>query len=57
MKFSGPKQITWIIALILGVVGILATVASIPVITPVLGFWLMAVGWALLLIAALTRNL
>jgi hypothetical protein len=24
MKFSAPKQITWIIALILGVVGILA---------------------------------
>jgi uncharacterized membrane protein HdeD (DUF308 family) len=54
---SAPRQITWIIALILGVVGILANLASIPVITPALGFWLVVVGWALLLIAAITRGL
>ena len=48
MKLSAPKQITWIIALILGVVGILANLASIPVITPVPGLWLVVVGWALL---------
>jgi uncharacterized membrane protein HdeD (DUF308 family) len=57
MKFSAPKQITWIIALILGVVGILANLASIPVITPVIGFWLLVVGWLLLLIATITRGL
>jgi uncharacterized membrane protein YgdD (TMEM256/DUF423 family) len=57
MKLSAPKQITWIIALILGVVGILATLVALPVITPAIGFWLIVVGWALLLIAAITRNL
>ncbi|HJX39104.1 MAG TPA: hypothetical protein VJ714_10910 [Anaerolineae bacterium] len=57
MRFSAPKQITWIIALILGVVGILANLASIPVITPVIGFWLVVAGWALLLIATITRGL
>jgi len=57
MKLSAPKQVTWIIALILGVVGILANLTSIPVITPDIGFWLVAVGWALLLIAAITRGL
>ena len=57
MKLSAPKQITWIIALILGIVGILATVASVPVITPAIGFWLLVVGWALLLIATITRGL
>ena len=57
MKLSAPKQITWIIALILGVVGILATLVTVPVITPAIGFWLIVVGWALLLIAAITRNL
>ena len=57
MKLSAPKQITWIIALILGIVGILATLVALPVITPAIGFWLIVVAWALLLIAAITRNL
>jgi uncharacterized membrane protein HdeD (DUF308 family) len=57
MRFSAPKQITWIIALILGVVGILANLTSIPIITPALGFWLVVIGWALLLIASITRGL
>jgi uncharacterized membrane protein HdeD (DUF308 family) len=51
LKLSAPKQIIWIITLILGIVGILATLTTIPVITPVLGFWLVVAGWALLLIA------
>jgi len=57
MKLSAPMQITWIIALILGVVGILANLTAIPVITPAIGFWLVVVGWALLLIASITRGL
>ena len=54
---SAPRQITWIIALILGVVGILATLVTLPVITPALGFWLVVAGWALLLIATITSGL
>jgi uncharacterized membrane protein HdeD (DUF308 family) len=57
MRFSAPRQITWIIALILGVVGILANLTSIPIITPAIGFWLVVIGWALLLIASITRGL
>jgi len=57
MRLNAPKQITWIIALILGVVGILANLTAIPVITPTIGFWLVVVGWALLLIASITRGL
>ena len=57
MKLSAPKQITWIIALILGIVGILANLVALPVITPALGFWLVVVGLALLLIATITRGL
>jgi protein-S-isoprenylcysteine O-methyltransferase Ste14 len=57
MRLSAPKQITWIIALILGVVGILANLASIPGITPAIGFWLVVAGWALLLIATFTHGL
>jgi len=57
MKFSAPKQITWVVALILGVVGILASLVAIPVITPAIGFWLLAAGWALLLFATITHGL
>ena len=57
MRYSAPKQITWIVALILGVVGILANLASLPVITPVIGLWLLVVGWLLLLIATITHGL
>ena len=57
MKLSAPKQITWIIALVLGIVGILANLASIPVITATIGFWLLAVAWALLLVAVITHGL
>ncbi len=57
MKLSAPKKITWIIVLILGVVGILANLVAIPVITPMIGFWLLAVGWVLLLIATITHGM
>jgi len=57
MKLNAPKQITWIIALILGVVGILATLVTLPVITAEIGFWLVVVGLALLLVATITRGL
>ena len=57
MKFSAPKQITWIVVLILGIVGILANLVALPVITPMIGFWLLALGWALLLIATITKGL
>jgi hypothetical protein len=57
MKLSVPRQITWIIALLLGVVGILATLVTLPVITAALGFWLVVAGLALLLIATITHGL
>ena len=57
VKTNAPKQITWIVAVILGAVGILANLTSIPVVTPEIGFWLVAVGWALLAIATVARGL
>ena len=57
MKLNAPKQITWIIALILGIVGILATLVTLPVITAAIGFWLVVVAFVLLLVATITRGL
>jgi hypothetical protein len=57
VKLSAPKQITWIIAVIFGIVGILATLVALPVITAEISFWLVVVGLALLLVATITRGL
>jgi hypothetical protein len=50
LKLSAPSQIAWIIALILGVVGVIATLVVIPTISA-FAFWLVAAGWLVLLIA------
>jgi hypothetical protein len=56
LKLSAPSQIVWIIALILGVVGVLATLVVIPTISA-FAFWLVVIGWALLLIATAMRGM
>jgi uncharacterized membrane protein len=56
MKFSAPKQITWWIAVVVGAVGILAKVISIPVLSGFPG-WLVAIGFALLAVATVVDGL
>ena len=56
LKLSAPSQTVWIIALILGVVGVIATLVVIPTISA-FAFWLVAAGWALLLIATAMRGM
>jgi hypothetical protein len=55
MGLSAPKQVTWIIALILGIVGIVGQVA-IPALSGY-GIWILAVGWVLLILATLFEGL
>jgi hypothetical protein len=50
VSLNAPKQITWIIALILAIVGIVGFLVTIPVITG-LAFWLVFVGLLLMLLA------
>jgi len=59
MKLNAPKMITWIVALIVGVVGILIhlfmpTLIAVPF---GLGFWLLAVAFVLLLLATALAGL
>lgn len=56
MKLNAPKQITWIISLILGVLGLLGNLVSIPVISGI-SFWLVLVGLVLLLLATYFKDL
>ncbi len=43
MKLSAPKLITWWIALIIGVIGIIANFVTIPVLSG-FAFWLVVIG-------------
>jgi uncharacterized membrane protein YtjA (UPF0391 family) len=56
MKTNPPKVITWWIALILGVLGLLGYTGNVAGLSPY-SFWLVMVGLALMLVATLIRNL
>jgi hypothetical protein len=56
MKLNAPKQVTWVIALVLGLVGILGTLVTIPVVSG-LAFWIVVVALALLLLATYMEGL
>ena len=56
LKLSAPSQVIWIIALILGIVGVLGVLGVITGLAAY-AFWLVAAGWALLLIATLMRGM
>jgi hypothetical protein len=56
MKLSAPQVITWWIALIVGVIGIIAHLVTIPVLTG-FSFWLVAIAFVLLILATLLKGL
>jgi hypothetical protein len=56
MRLTPPKKITFWIALILGVLGILGTFITIPFVTS-LAFWFVVAGLALLVVALLVKGL
>lgn len=56
MKLSAPKNVTFWVAVVLGVLGILGSLVTIPVIS---GFaiWLLIVGFVLLALANMMEGL
>jgi hypothetical protein len=56
MRLSRPKNTTWWIAVILGVLGILSQFVSIPVLSG-WSFWLVAAGFVLLALATYLKDL
>ncbi len=58
MKLSAPKQITWLVALVAGALGVVSHyhIVSMGPLAPY-AFFLLAGAWALLLIAALLKGL
>lgn len=56
MKLSRPKEVTWWIAVILGVLGLLGFLGTVPVLATY-AFWLVFAGLVLLALGTLLRNL
>lgn len=55
MKLSKPKNITFLIALILGVLAIIGNFVAIPVISAY-AFFILAVGFILLVLGVLVKG-
>jgi hypothetical protein len=56
MRLSAPHEITWWIAVIFGVLGILGTLTSIPFVSGY-AFLFVAIGFVLLALATLVKGL
>jgi hypothetical protein len=56
MKLTPPKVITWWVALILGVLGLLGYWGQVAALKPY-AFWLVIAGLVLMLVATLIKNL
>jgi len=56
MKLSAPKQTTFIVAVILAVLGLLGALITIPVLTD-LAVWLALVGFVILALGVLLEGL
>ncbi|MBN1220704.1 MAG: hypothetical protein JXM69_17415 [Anaerolineae bacterium] len=56
MNLSAPKQITFIVAVVIAVIGLLAALIQIPVLTG-LSFWLVVIGFIVLAASVLVSEL
>jgi hypothetical protein len=56
MKLTPPKMITFWIAVALGLLGLLAEIGTLTVL-PIAAFWLLFIGFALLVLALLVKGL
>ena len=56
MKLSAPKQITWWVAVVIGALGVLGQLVTIPVVSG-LSFWFVTVGLVILILATLLKDL
>lgn len=51
MKLSAPKNVVFIISLILGILGVLSTMVTIPIISESNNaFWVVVIAWVLLVL-------
>jgi threonine/homoserine/homoserine lactone efflux protein len=55
MKLSAPKQITFWIAVVVAVVGVIASLVTLPVLSG-FAFWLVVIGFVILAVGNLVEG-
>lgn len=55
MKLNAPKKVTWLVAVVLGVLGILAFFVTIPFVSAY-AFWFVVVAFVLLALATYLKG-
>jgi hypothetical protein len=56
MQLNPPKKIVWWIALIVGLLGVIFSVVSMPFLTAI-SFWLVVIAWLLMILATYMKGL
>ena len=56
MNLSAPKNLTWIIAVVLGVLGFLGNFITLPIVGG-FSFWLLFLGFLILAVATFVEGL
>jgi hypothetical protein len=56
MKLNPPKNVSWLLAVLLGLAGLVSSYVSIPILST-FSFWLVVLGWLLLVLATYFKGL
>ena len=56
MQMNAPKNITWTIAVVLGLLGLISHFVAIPQVSPY-QFWLVSAGFVILALGSLLKGL
>ncbi len=56
LKLSAPTVPIWTLAVILGILGILASLVAIPILSP-WAFWMVAAAFVLLAVATMIKGM
>jgi hypothetical protein len=56
MQLNAPKQITWWVAVVIGVLGLVGALVTVPFLSDY-AIWLVLIGWLLLVLATFLPNL
>ena len=56
LKLNSPKNITWWVAVVVGVLGILGNFITLPVVSAA-AFWFVAIGFVLLALGTSVKGL
>jgi hypothetical protein len=56
MKLSAPKQVTFWVAVVIGLIGLIAYIVPIPMVSP-FAFWVVVLGFVILALANLLEGL